>query len=84
MQINLNNDDLIQAIQESVARRFAGLPDEEMVITIKATRNPSGYTAAVEFVKPSDQVSSEPEPPFAADSNTGTEEDQPALDLDND
>ena len=85
MKINLDNQDLMNAIREAVERRFTSLPvDQEMVITIKAKRNPSGHEADIEFIDPSDQVDTEADPPFAADGNTGTDENQPALNLDDD
>ncbi len=79
MKINLSEAELHEAVREYVSKELMDLSTKTVTVEIVAKRQPSRFEADVDVVDPDIM---EVRPPFAADNNVGTEENQPALDLD--
>ena len=82
MKINLNENEIHQAIIEYIGSEGIDLSTKQVSIELTAGRKPNGFYADVEIGEVTPETATdEEEPSFAADENTGTEEDQTALDI---
>ena len=59
MQINLNEADIIEAIEEHVRKKVNFDADVEVVIDLKATRGPEGFTATIDLGSPAPKATPE-------------------------
>lgn len=80
MKINLNENEIHQAIIEYIGTEGIDLSTKQVSIELTAGRKPNGFYADVEIGEVNSETEDSDDPPFEP-TETGIEEDQQALDI---
>jgi len=88
MQLRIDETEIHEAISDWISKEGLALEGKKVEIDMTAGRGTTGHYADITITRDDVVASAQEETPFksnaelAADENTGTEEDQPALDMD--